>query len=162
MAQAKVRSKALGAKAHGAQAQSPPQPPPRPSLTQCVLRQAVGWALMFAAVAAIGGGLASSPSDSNLKTSVGKLLARQVEAAAQGKEVSTPIAGGRLLVVQEGGRPQVVVEDLPSEACVSAAARLSHTGIVSVNGNTPVRVSASRLSQLCYEQPTARLGWWPK
>ena len=153
MALAKVRTKA-----HGAQAQSPP----RPSLTQCVLRQAVGWDLMFAAVAAIGGGLASSPSDSNLKTSMGKLLARQVEAAAQGKDVPTPITGSRLFIVKEGGRPQVVVEDLPSDACISAAARLSHTGIVSVNGNTPVRVSASRLSQLCYEQPTALLGSWPK
>jgi hypothetical protein len=49
------------------------------------------------------------------------------------------------------GRVVVTVEGIPANACVSAGIRLAHVGVVSVNGNTPLRVSASRLSALCFE-----------
>ena len=92
----------------------------------------------------------------------GQILAVQMEAAAGGRNLDRHVFGGAIGVSMHEGRVAVTAEAVPSNACVSAGTRLAHSGVVSVNGNTPVRVSASRMTTLCFEQPTATLVWQPK
>lgn len=93
----------------------------------------------------------------------GQILAVQMEAAAGGRNgLDRHVFGGAIGVSMHDGRVAVTAEAVPSNACVSAGTRLAHSGVVSVNGNTPVRVSASRMTTLCFEQPTATLVWQPK
>lgn len=60
------------------------------------------------------------------------------------------------------GHPYGVIDKVPPKVCVLASWELSRTGIISVNGVTPQRVSAAVLVDLCNQGETAYLSWYPK
>jgi hypothetical protein len=90
-------------------------------------------------------------------------LARQMEEAAAGTPVAVHAFGGPLRVERDGGAIVVVAERVPSHACVSTGWTLIRKGVVSINGETPQRVSAAILSSLCRDSPEgATLSWQPR
>ena len=60
------------------------------------------------------------------------------------------------------GRPYGVIDKIPPKICVMASWELYRTGIISVNGVTPPRVSAAVLVDLCNQGETATITWYPK
>jgi len=100
-----------------------------------------------------GGGAAQSPAQ----------LAAQMEDAAAGNVVPVHAFGGPLRVEREGSAITVVAERVPPQACVSTGWSLIHKGVISVNGVTPQRVTAAKLSDLCHDlDEGATLAWQPK
>lgn len=60
------------------------------------------------------------------------------------------------------GRPYVVMGKVPPKVCVMAGWELYRTGLITVNGVTPQRISAAILVDLCNQGETATLQWTPK
>lgn len=60
------------------------------------------------------------------------------------------------------GRPYGVIDRISPKVCVLASWELSRTGVISVNGVTPPRVSAAVLVDLCNQGETATIAWYPK
>ncbi len=90
-------------------------------------------------------------------------LVRQIELALDGLAPPVNLYGGMIRVERGNGPVRVVTDKVPQEACVSAAWDLSHRGVVSVNGVTPLRATASRFAVLCRQSGDgALLGWTPK
>jgi hypothetical protein len=89
-------------------------------------------------------------------------LVSQMEAAAHGTVPSTNLFGGSLRVVAQSGSSVVTVDGIPAGECVSAGWDLVRKGVLTINGVTPVRVSAAKLNELCHDGDTATLVWAPK
>ncbi len=60
------------------------------------------------------------------------------------------------------GRPYATIDGIPPKVCVLASWELSRTGVISVNGVTPPRVSAAVLVDLCNQSETATISWYLK
>ena len=90
-------------------------------------------------------------------------FARQVMEAAQGGGPDTHMFGGSLKVVSLGGRPVVVAEKVPPRICAAAGWALVRGGVLSINGVTPTRISAGKITELCNtENGDASIMWSPK
>ncbi len=90
-------------------------------------------------------------------------FARQVMDAAQGGGPDTHIFGGSLKVVTLGGRPVVVAEKVPPSICSAAGWALVRGGVLSINGVTPTRISAGKITELCNSDTgNATIMWSPK
>jgi hypothetical protein len=53
----------------------------------------------------------------------------------------------------------VTAMNVPSAACVAASWNLMKKGTVTINGHTPIRVTAAKLSSLCYSGDDVVLEW---
>ena len=60
------------------------------------------------------------------------------------------------------GRLSVSVDKVSPKVCVLASWELSRSGVISVNGLTPPRISAAILVDLCNQEEMATLTWVPK
>jgi hypothetical protein len=60
------------------------------------------------------------------------------------------------------GRPYGMIDKISPKVCVLASWDLYRTGVISVNGVTPPRVSAAVLVDLCNKGETATITWYPK
>ena len=60
------------------------------------------------------------------------------------------------------GRSSASIDKISPKVCVLASWDLSRTGVVSVNGVTPQRISAAILVDLCNQGETATITWYPK
>lgn len=92
-------------------------------------------------------------------------LVEQMHLAASGGAVASAHSlGGRLSVVHSQNGLVVQADGLESKACVSVGWRLASGGIVTVNGQTPARLSAAKLSELCAlpEDGLSTLTWVPR
>ncbi len=123
-----------------------------------------GWAAgLVAALAAAAGAwwmLADGSSDG---LSPEERLVKEIQAAAEGSAPPVHTFGGELKAVYGDRGKSVEAKDVPSKACVSAAWRLAREGVVTVNGTTPMRISAAILSELCAESPDgATIRWQPR
>lgn len=87
----------------------------------------------------------------------------QMESAAQGSASSPNLYGGVLAAERHGASVTVTVSGIPPSICVSSGIKLVRKGLLTVNGETPVRVSAAKLTELCYqEEGGAMMVWMPK
>lgn len=119
-----------------------------------------GLAALALAAAGAAWWLAGDPSDGLTDE---ERLVKQIQAAAQGAAPPAHAFGGELKAVHGERGLSVEAKGVPSKACVSAAWRLAREGIVTVNGTTPMRISAGILSELCAEVPEgATIRWQPR
>jgi len=91
-------------------------------------------------------------------------LAEQIIAAAQTVPPPTHQFGGPLRRISQDGQATVVVAELvPPHACAVAGWALLRKGTLTINGVTPSRMSAARVTELCNQGPSlASLRWVPK
>ena len=116
-------------------------------------------------LAGLGGYIwwSGSHSDGGVDISTAGKFARQIMEAPQGGGPDTHMFGGSLKVVLLGGRPVVVAEKVPPPICAAAGWTLVRGGILSINGVTPNRVSAGKITELCNsEDGNASIMWSPK
>ena len=93
----------------------------------------------------------------------GQRLAEQIAAAAETAPMPTHLLGGPLRrTVQEGQPTVVVAEKVPPHVCAAAGWTLVRKGTLSINGITPSRLSAARITELCNQSSVASLRWVPK
>lgn len=121
---------------------------------------------LLLAVTAVFGGWAwwsNSHSDEASGGSEAKRFAEQIFAAAQGNAPATHMFGGRLRVAMMGDRLAVIAEGVPPKICSASGWSLSHKGILTINGITPVRISSGKVTELCNsEEGDAAIMWMPK
>ena len=87
----------------------------------------------------------------------------QMERTAQGAVYDRNIYGGGLIVERKGNFATVTATGVPPNVCVSVGLKLVRKGILTVNGVTPQRVSAAKLSELCnQEDGNPVLIWSPR
>ncbi|MDO8606353.1 MAG: hypothetical protein Q7R40_07460 [Phaeospirillum sp.] len=87
----------------------------------------------------------------------------QIERAAKGIVVERNVFGGAMMVEHKGSQVAVTASNVPPNICVSVGWKLVRKGILTINGTTPLRVSAAKLSELCnQEEGNATLTWSPK
>ncbi|OAN49615.1 hypothetical protein A6A04_19075 [Paramagnetospirillum marisnigri] len=87
----------------------------------------------------------------------------QMEKASQGVVFERNLYGGPIRVQSKGGQVTVTADNIPPSICVSVGWKLVRKGLLSINGVTPLRVSAAKLSELCNQDDTyASLAWTPK
>lgn len=98
-----------------------------------------------------------------LDTATPETFVEQMEAAAAGSAVDRNVFGGALVVERRGGQVAVTATNIPPNICVSVGWKLVRKGMLTINGTTPLRVSAAKLSELCnQEDGAAILTWSPK
>lgn len=117
------------------------------------------------ALALLGGYIwwSGSHSDGGTDSSDAGKFARQIMDAPQGNGPDTHMFGGSLKVVLLGGRPVVVAEKVPAAICAASGWTLVRGGVLSINGVTPNRVSAGKITELCNsEDGDASIMWSPK
>ena len=87
----------------------------------------------------------------------------QMERIAEGAVYDRNVYGGALIVERKGNHATITATDIPPNVCVSAGLKLVRKGILTVNGSTPQRVSAAKLSELCNQEDTnPTLIWVPR
>jgi hypothetical protein len=91
----------------------------------------------------------------------GAALSHQIETAAKGVMPEGHLDGIVIRTVSSSGVIVVTAEQVPPKLCVSAGWDLVKDGTLSINGVTPMRVSAARLAELCNTNPPATLTWAP-
>ncbi len=91
-------------------------------------------------------------------------FAEQMESAARAGGGTFPhVFGGTIRTERNGSMLALVADNIPPTACVSVGWKLVRKGLLSINGTMPLRVSAAKLSDLCYqEEGGAVLTWIPK
>ncbi|CCG41946.1 hypothetical protein [Magnetospirillum molischianum] len=90
-------------------------------------------------------------------------LVEQILAAAQGEVPPTHIFGGALRRTTRGDLPVVVAEAVPPRSCAAAGWALVRKGVLTINGVTPSRPSAARITDLCSRSDgDATIQWMPK
>lgn len=88
-------------------------------------------------------------------------LVQQIEDTALSAAPKANVYGG-MIHSDHGSPPSITVAGIPSQACVSAGWRLARSGIVTINGTMPQRISAAILSELCTQDSGNTLTWSPK
>jgi len=90
-------------------------------------------------------------------------LVEQMTVAIQGDVPSNHVFGGALRRITRGDLPVVVAEAVPPRACAAAGWALVRKGVLTINGITPSRPSAARITDLCnHGDGDATLQWMPK
>jgi hypothetical protein len=90
-------------------------------------------------------------------------LAGRMATAARGETPEALPFKGSLSVESRNGQTMVTVDGVPARDCAISAWELVRTGVVTVNGVTPPRVSAALLSELCHQRANgATINWIPR
>ncbi|SEH45623.1 hypothetical protein [Magnetospirillum fulvum] len=90
-------------------------------------------------------------------------LVEQITAVAQGEVMATHVFGGAIRLTMRGDLPVVVAEAVPPRACAAAGWALVRKGLLTINGITPSRASAARITDLCnHGEGDATIQWMPK
>lgn len=116
-------------------------------------------------LAALGwGALALRPGPKGGGAPTPEAFAEQMEAAARAGGGTVPhVFGGTIRSERNGSTLALVADNVPPPVCVSVGWKLVRKGLLSINGTMPLRVSAAKLSDLCYqEEGGAVLTWIPK
>jgi hypothetical protein len=87
----------------------------------------------------------------------------QLEQAASGTPFDRTVYGTPMRIERKGNQVVITTDGIPPSVCVSVGWKLVRKGLLSINGVTPIRVSAAKLSELCYQDDNAAtLAWAPK
>jgi len=73
----------------------------------------------------------------------------QIVRAAQGEAPATHMFGGSLEVSSMNGVPVVTAKGVPRRICAASGMMLVKKGLLSVNGDTPSRISSAIITELC-------------
>lgn len=149
-----------GHPAHHPPAPHTKHPPPKPNRGKMI-------GLIVGAVAlagAIGAWVAFSPSSPpGLPSGAAETFFAQMQQAAAGEQIETSVFNGAIRTEHKGGVTLVTAENVPPPICVSVGWKLVRRGMLTINGITPMRVSAARLAELCNEtEGNATLQWAPR
>jgi hypothetical protein len=148
--------------AHGAVAKvrrAPKPPPPRRSRAGLWVGGGVGLVVLLGGL--VWALVTRPPSDTGASDAT--RLVEQMVAALQGESPPTHVFGGALTLISRGGLPVVVAESVPPRACAAAGWALMRKGLLTINGVTPNRVSAARITDLCnLGEGDATIMWMPK
>lgn len=86
----------------------------------------------------------------------------QVMEAAAGSGASTHMFGGPLEVSSMNGVPVVIARGVPPRICAASGMRLVKKGLLSINGDTPTRISSAIVTELCNTvESGATIMWAP-
>ncbi|MBF0355601.1 MAG: hypothetical protein HQL43_10245 [Alphaproteobacteria bacterium] len=140
---------------------APPTAPVRKASPPAKKSHALLYTLLALTVMVVVGGTYWSMKAHGPVEPTAEALTAQIEAAATGKTPPTNVYGG--MIFSDHGNPaSVTVSGIPNQACVSAGWRLARSGIVTINGTMPQRISAAILSELCNQDAANALSWSPK
>ncbi|MDK9719696.1 MAG: hypothetical protein OEL53_00785 [Rhodospirillales bacterium] len=119
------------------------------------------YTMLVLAVLAAGGGYfwvlkARGPAEPTPEALVTQMEDTLISAAP-----AKNIYGG-MIFSDHGNPPSVTVAGIPNKACVSAGWRLARTGVVTINGVMPERISAAILAEICNQGDGNALSWSPK
>ncbi|MBI4969892.1 MAG: hypothetical protein HZC25_17385 [Rhodospirillales bacterium] len=84
----------------------------------------------------------------------------QIIESAQGHPPPTHVFGGALELASMNGVPVVIARGVPPRVCAASGMRLARKGLLSVNGETPQRVSSALITELCYKETGAATIMW--
>lgn len=84
----------------------------------------------------------------------------QIIEAAQGHPPPTHTFGGALELGSMNGVPVVIARGVPPRVRAASGMRLARKGLLSVNGETPPRVSSALITELCYKETGAATIMW--
>jgi hypothetical protein len=73
----------------------------------------------------------------------------QIIQAAHGEAPATHIFGGPMEVSAMNGVPVVTARGVPRRVCAASGMRLVKKGLLSINGDTPTRISSAIITELC-------------
>ncbi|AVM76243.1 hypothetical protein [Magnetospirillum gryphiswaldense] len=73
----------------------------------------------------------------------------QMILASQGQAPATHMFGGTLEVSAMNGVPVVTARGIPRRICAASGMRLVKKGLLSINGDTPTRISSAIITELC-------------
>lgn len=103
------------------------------------------------------------PKSEGLTATAPENFVEQMVRASLGTVFEKNIYGGPIRIERKGGQITVIAEEIPPGVCVSVGWKLVRKGLLNINGVTPVRVSAAKLSELCnQDESNATLAWSPK
>jgi len=114
--------------------------------------------LLVAGLVGVVAGLVALSGQSSSELNATDLV-KQIEHSSEGVAPSRHVFGGLLTVERSNNQVAVTAQDIPPKVCVLAAWELARKGLVVINGVTPNRISAAKLSELCNDQDTAKLTW---
>lgn len=127
-----------------------------------VAKKRFGWAWLVALGLMAGGGvLAVQLAGHGLPHVTGAELSHVIELASKGVPPVPRKDGIVIRTLSSSGVTVVTAENVPPKICVSAGWDLVKDGTLTVNGITPMRVSAAKLSELCYANSSATITWMP-
>lgn len=84
----------------------------------------------------------------------------QIIQAAEGEAPATHMFGGPLEVSAMNGVPVVTARGVPPRICAASGMRLVKKGLLSVNGDTPTRISSAIITELCNKNDTDATIMW--
>lgn len=120
------------------------------------------WTLLIFGVLLAGGFVVYLVPNNNLTHTTGAELSHLIELASKGVPPAPRKDGIVVRTLSSSGITVVTAEGVIPKLCVSAGWDLVKDGTLTINGVTPARVSAAKLSELCNAQPTATLTWMPE
>jgi hypothetical protein len=144
------------------------KPPAKPAHPAAGGRKRGLWLGLAAALALglAGGGWAiwgGGPSSGSAKVAGPDAFLAQMMQAAEGVPMTENVFGGAIVVERSGSQLTITADRVPPGICVSVGWKLVRKGLLSINGTTPMRVSAARLADLCNQgEGTAVLAWSPR
>ncbi len=142
----------------------PPHHPPAPAhkvQPPAKKSHAVLYSLLALAVLAAAGGTWWAMKARGPAEPTPEALVLQIEDTAISSAPKANIYGG--MIFSDHGNPaSVTVGGIPNQACVSAGWRLARSGIVTINGIMPQRISAAILTELCNQENANALSWTAK
>ena len=125
-------------------------------------KKPAGWAWLVALALMAGGGfLGVQLAGNGLPHVTGAELSHVIELASKGVPPAPRKDGIAIRTLSSSGVTVVTAENVPPKICVSAGWDLVKDGTLTVNGITPMRVSAAKLSELCYSGSSATITWMP-
>jgi len=163
-----ARDRRLSRAAEAAQAAALGLKPPRTAAARRARHRAqAGYAVAIAGgVTVMVGGLlwvmALRPAPPPVMAEPARLV-EQMIAVSQGEVLPIHVFGGPLRLTMRGSLPVVVAEAVPPRACAAAGWALVRKGLLTINGITPSRASAARITDLCnHAEGDATIQWMPK
>jgi hypothetical protein len=91
----------------------------------------------------------SSMTDTGYDPNETTKFVEQIIQAAHGEAPATHMFGGPLEVSAMNGVPVVTARGVPSRICAASGMRLVKKGLLSINGDTPTRISSAIITELC-------------
>lgn len=152
----------VGHPAHPAHPPHPPKAKPRPPKRKRAL-----W-ITVAGVVVVGIAVGTwfvLPSDvpRGLPSGAANIFFARMQQAAAGESIEASAFHGAIRTERKGGVTMVTAENVPPQLCVSVGWKLVRRGVLTINGITPMRVSAARLAELCNQgEGTATVLWVPR
>lgn len=142
-----AEERSAGVAEHG---DHPPSGPAGKFTGNPIIMGAIGFAVLMVLIGAYLGW--SSRNDSGYDPNESMKFVEQIIKAAQGESPATHMFGGPLEVSTMNGVPVVIARGVPRRICAASGMRLVKKGLLSINGDTPTRISSAIITELCNKE----------